>query len=186
MLDEFHRNKKIKECVSDKNIADVLRKLLLSGQYQLLIDTIEAYINSAEDEVQTRKLKELYSYYSENFEALPDYFSRGIEIPETRAPGVVHHAKLGSMESNVFTLIGNRMKGGRACWSINGGNNLAALLCKYYTSDVDIAPLQQKESAPEQTLSAASIPLRVGKGYECPHPFHPSPANKALSKLCGC
>ena len=189
VLDEYHKNKKITECVSDKNMADVLRKLLLSGQYQLLLDTIEAYINSTEDEAQTRKLKELYSYYSENFEALPDYYSRGIKIPDTRAPGLVHHARLGSMESNVFTLIGNRMKGGRACWSIKGGNNLAALLCRYYTDrsyDLYGAALQQKESAPEQTLSAASIPLRVGKGYECPHPFHPSPANKALSKLCGC
>ena len=164
VLDEYHRNKKITECVSDKSIADVLRNLLLSGQYQLLLDTIEAYINSAEDEVQSRKLRELYSYYSENFEALPDYYSRGVKIPETRAPGVVHHARLGSMESNVFTLIGNRMKGGRACWSVSGGNNLAALLCSYHTGKPDYKVIESSSGKP--ILSASKIKTSNGKGYE--------------------
>lgn len=181
VLDEYHRNKKITECVSDKNIADVLRDLLLSGQYQLLLDTIEAYINSVDDEVQTRKLRELYSYYSENFEALPDYYSRGVKIPETRAPGVIHHARLGSMESNVFTLIGNRMKGGRACWSVSGGNNLAALLCRYHTGKPDYKVI---ESNPEKPiLSASKIKKSSGKGYE-PKQMHYIPSSmKWLKKI---
>lgn len=188
VLDKYHRNKKITECVSDKHMAETLRGLLLSGQYEQLLEAIEAYQNSLEDETQIRKLKELYSYYSENFDALPDYYSRGIKIPETREPGVVHHARLGSMESNVFTLIGNRMKGRRACWSISGGNNLASLLCRYYTSrssdECHGASLQQTEDATKHPLSAAKIPETVGNGYEYPVHFHPSPANKALFRLC--
>lgn len=164
VLDKYHRNKKITECVSDKKAADILRKLLLSGQYQLLLDTIEAYINSAEDEKQAAKMRELYTYYSENFDALPEYFSRGIKIPKTRKPGVVHHARLGSMESNVFTLIGNRMKGGRACWSVNGGNNLAALLCRYHTKIADYTVVESNETKP--VLSASRIKETVGNGYE--------------------
>ena len=164
VLDEYHRNKKITECVSDKETAQTLRELLLSGQYQLLLDTIEAYINSTKDEKQAAKLRELYSYYSDNFEALPDYFSRGIKIPETRAPGVVHHARLGSMESNVFTLIGNRMKGGRACWSVNGGNNLAALLCSYHTQTSCYTVVESSPAKP--VLSASKIKETAGKGYE--------------------
>ena len=35
------------------------------------------------------------------------------------------------------TIIGNRMKGRRACWSINGGNNLASILCLYNTNSMD-------------------------------------------------
>ena len=167
VLDEFHRNKKITECVSDKNIAGTLNSLLFSGQYQLLLEVIEAYINSIEDDVQVEKLKELYSYYSENFDALPGYYDRGIKIPETREPGVIHHARLGSMESNVFTLIGNRMKGGRACWSIEGGNNLAALLCIYHTSKRQI-PKTDTELCKAETpsLSASKIKPTSGKGYE--------------------
>ena len=61
------------------------------------------------------KDRKQYGYFSENKEALLDPYKRGIEIPETYAPGEVHHARLGSMESNVFTLVGNRMKDGRCC-----------------------------------------------------------------------
>ena len=35
-----------------------------------------------------------------------------------------------------FTLIGNRMKGGRACWSMSSENNLAALLYRYHTRNL--------------------------------------------------
>ena len=167
VLDEYHRNKKITECVSDKKIAETLRGLLLSGQYQQLLDSIEAYINSIDDETQKSKLRELHSYYSENFSALPDYYSGGIKIPKTRKPGIIHHAQLGSMESNVFTIIGNRMKGGRACWSVAGGNNLAALLCKYYTSQSETDPIcviPDMKSKP--ILSASKIKPVSGKGYE--------------------
>ena len=165
VLDEYHRNKKITECVRDKDIAENLRELLFSGQYQLLLDTIEAYMNSIEDTEQVNKLGELYHYYSENFEALPDYYSRGISIPETRKPGVIHHARLGSMESNVFTIIGNRMKGGRACWSIKGGNNLAALLCSYHASQPSYSVADHKIKQ-KPVLSASKIKETSGNGYE--------------------
>ena len=71
------------------------------------------------------------------------------------------------MEGNVFTIIGNRMKGRRACWSIDGGNRLAALLCKHYSvnkpSGTDIASNHDNYNSP---LSAAKTPKKDGKGYE--------------------
>lgn len=167
VLDKFHRNKKITECVKNKKIAESLRELLFQGRYDELLDCIEAYANSSED-AEAEKLRELYSYYSENREALAGYYDRGRIIPPTREPGVIHHARLGSMEGNVFTLIGNRMKGRRACWSIDGGNNLAALLCRHYT-EVDYEPMiaaGQTGDISSPVLSAASIKEISGKGYE--------------------
>ncbi len=167
VLDKFHRNKKITECVSNKEIAENLRELLLQNRFDELLDCIQAYVNSTEDEREKAKLQELYNYYSENKEALPGYYDRGIEIPPTREPGVIHHANLGSMEGNVFTIIGNRMKGGRACWSVNGGNNLAALLCKHYST---VIPTSSETSVSNTIaappLSAAKAPKHDGKGYE--------------------
>ena len=128
VLDEFHRNKKITECVRNKEFAELLRKLLYSGKIDTLLSCIEAQINSTTDKDEIAQLRELQSYYTENKDALLGYYERGVEIPETREPGVVHHARLGSMESNVYTLIGNRMKDSRACWSIHGANHLALLL----------------------------------------------------------
>lgn len=167
VLDEFHRNKKITECVSNKKIAENLRELLLQNRFDELLDCIEAYADSTEDEREKAKLQELYNYYSENKEALPGYYDRGIEIPPTREPGVIHHANLGSMEGNVFTIIGNRMKGGRACWSVNGGNNLAALLCRHYSTAIPTSSetsVSNTIAAPP--LSAAKAPKHDGKGYE--------------------
>ena len=79
---------------------------------------------------------EFYEYFLENKEGLIDYRKRGLEIQPTRSKEI-HHANLGSMESNIFTLIGNRMKGKRMSWSVNGGNNMAALLCLLHTGRMD-------------------------------------------------
>ena len=171
VLDEFHRNKKLTECVTDKEKAQTLRELLLTNRIDDLMDCLEAYINSSDNEQEIAKLKELQSYYSENREALPGYYDRGIKIPETRQPGVVHHARLGSMESNVFTLIGNRMKGRRACWSINGANNLAALLCKAHSAAEPDLNALKKSTLNELThikQSAGSTPKVEGKGRDYP------------------
>ena len=176
VLDKFHRNKKITECVKDKAFAGILRELLFAGNIDGLLGCIEAQINSLLEGEEVEKLRELYRYYSEHRDVLKGYYDRGMPIPETREPGVVHHARLGSMESNVFTLIGNRMKGRRACWSIEGANHLALLLCAYHTSGMEnlFAPLSaipfpQRESEYIDTapvFGAGSIPVREGKGYE--------------------
>ena len=185
VLDKFHRNKKITECVKNKEIAENLRELLYNNQFDDLINCIEAYANSVEDSAEKDKLHELYSYYSENREALAGYYERGRSIPPTREPGVIHHARLGSMEGNVFTLIGNRMKGRRACWSVNGGNNLAALLCKHYT-DADYDQDNVSEQVVNNSLpvlSAASIKETSGRGYEFSGNVSISPSSKLIKSI---
>ena len=187
VLDKFHRNKKITECVKNQEFAQTLRELLYANRVDDLLACIEAQINSVQDEGEIEGLRKLLSYYTENKASLTGYYERGADIPETRAPGIVHHARLGSMESNVFTLIGNRMKDRRCCWSIDGANHLAGLLClKHTTGFEDIfLPLphspkpEAQEDAAGEGLAAAKVPERVGKGYDFPHTFIP-PANSWL------
>lgn len=186
VLDAFHRNKKITECVKNKEFAEILRKLLYNKEIDTLLDCIEAQINSTTDKDEIAGLKELQRYYTENKDALLGYYDRGISIPETRAPGVVHHARLGSMESNVYTLIGNRMKDGRACWSIQGANRLALLLCLRHTTGFDylftkfpekpeiIVENEWKDTLP--IFGASKVPEREGHGYEYPITFTTSNA----------
>lgn len=181
VLDEFHRNKKLTECVWDKEFAQVLRRLLFQKDVDGLLTCLEAQITTLSvvperaDEVE--KLRELQRYYTENRESLLGYYDRGVEIPPTRRPGMIHHARLGSMESNVFTLIGNRMKGRRHCWSVAGANHLGLLLCEYHT----IGLRQLQEPLPDRPvekeawvdtgrpLSHREAMETVGKGYEYPH-----------------
>lgn len=176
VLDKYHRNKKITECVSDRETAKCIRDLLYRGQVSDVMDYLEAMINSVDDPIKEAKLMELYVYYKNNQDALIDYYDRGIEIPPTREPGVIHHARLGSMESNVFTLIGNRMKGRRANWSINGANHLASILCAYHTTGMQSIFGKQKELQSEavksietRQISAAKVQKKVGHGYEPEH-----------------
>ena len=172
VLDKFHRNKKIKECIHDTDMAKTLTDLVNKEKFDDAINCIEAYVNSITDEKETASAKELYRYYTENREALSDYFNRGVTIPPTRDPEHIHHARLGSMESNVFTLIGNRMKGRRACWSIEGGNNLAIILCARNTDTLDQTD-DYKVTEPfvneDMKFSVSMVPKSEGKGYECPH-----------------
>ena len=175
VLDKFHRNKKLTECIKDKAFLETARNLLFANRIEDLLTCIAAQIDSTEDEAEQEGLRELLAYYTENREALTGPYERGIDIPETRAPGVIHHARLGSMESNIFTLIGNRMKDRRCCWSIRGANHLASLLCLKHTVGLDglfsgLEPLPQPEpvwtdaGAP---ISASRMPLTAGSGTEC-------------------
>ena len=176
VLDKFHRNKKITECVRDEEFAKLIRKLLYDGKIEEMMNCIEAQINSVEDPIEEKKLKELYTYYKNNQDALTDYYSRGIVIPKTTEPGVIHHARLGSMESNVFTLIGNRMKGRRANWSINGANHLAVILCAYHTTGMQsifgeqkVIPSMTENINKNVPVSAAKTQKKVGHGYKAEH-----------------
>ena len=175
VLDKFHRNKKLTECIKDKNFLKTARNLLFSNQINDLLTCIAAQIDSTDDEAEQNGLRELLAYYTENKDALTGPYERGIDIPATREPGVIHHARLGSMESNIFTLIGNRMKDRRCCWSIRGANHLASVLCLKHTTGLDNLfsdpePLPQAEEVWVDTgspISASRMPKTEGKGSEC-------------------
>lgn len=179
VLDEFHRNKKLKECVRNQEFAHTLLNLLHENKIDELFECLEAQINSITDEKEIEDLKTLQGYFTENKDGLKGYYDRGIDIPETREPGVIHHARLGSMESNVFTLIGNRMKARRACWSINGGNNLAAILCVYHTTglehiftslpEVPVVDTGDQWVDDGEPISSSKMPYTSGAGHEHQH-----------------
>lgn len=178
VLDKFHRNKKLTECIRNKDFLQTARTLLYDNRIEDLLDCIEAQMNSAEDKAEQEGLRELLAYYTENKNAMTGPYERGLPIPETREPGVIHHARLGSMESNIFTLIGNRMKGRRCCWSIRGANHLASLLCLKHTIGLDglfagmVSPpaLEEVEEVwfdPGRPISASKMPTVSGSGSEC-------------------
>lgn len=91
------------------------------------------------------------------------------------------------MEGNVFTIIGNRMKGRRACWSIDGGNRLAALLCKHYSvSAVSETRIINDCNNSNVPLSAAKTPQKDGKGYEAIRNISISSNMKWLKQISLC
>jgi len=175
-LDPFHRNKAVRTYVKDPKKQEVILELLFDERIDALLGCIEGYINCLDDTVkeessEKESLQALLTYFTNNKDGLVPCHRRGLTIPPPPEGKVYRH--MGTMESNIFTIIGNRMKGRRACWSIKGGNNLARLLCLKFTNrlcdtlqSLSSFVLSEKyaEEIPLKT-SAKKIPLSEGKGY---------------------
>ena len=171
-LDTFHRNKAILENVSDPAMKKEIFRLLYSKKIDDLLVYIEALSNSVEDEKEREKLITLHTYFTTNKDGLIGWHRRGLNLLEP--PDGKEYRRLGAMESNIFTIIGNRMKGGRACWSVNGGNNLARLLTLKHTSKLHntldrltncFLPQKYAEEVTVK-MSASQAPKQDGRGYE--------------------
>lgn len=171
-LDTFHRNKAILQYVSDPNIRKTLFKLLYFKQIDLLLEAIEAYSNSSEDEKERDNFLQLLTYFRNNKNGLISYKRRGLDLPT--APDNGEYRGCGAMESNVFSIIGHRMKRRRANWSTRGGNNMARLLTLKSTGKltetlsnlVSIALPERFGETIQTILSASKSPQKTGKGYD--------------------
>jgi hypothetical protein len=171
-LDPFHRNKAVFQCTANPDIRKNLFKLLYSKQTDLLLEVIEAYSNSTEDEKERESFTQLLTYFQNNKDGLVSYKRRGLTLPP--APDGVEYRGCGAMESNVYSIISHRMKRRRANWSIRGGNNLARLLTIKSTGKLsDTLSNLIPSTLPERfaqniqtTLSASKSPQTVGKGFD--------------------
>ena len=172
-LNQFHRDRAITANVSDPKVRETITELLYAKDIDLMLHVIEAGALSADDEAEREKYEALHKYFTNNKDGLVPYYRRGLAIPAP--PEGKEYRGMGCMESNIFTIIGNRMKGGRACWSIKGGDNLARLLCLKHTRRLSAAldnlgacviPERYiEETLIKHSCSAAKVPQREGKGY---------------------
>lgn len=171
-LDRYHVNKALIKAVGDPAERRAIFNCIKKGDTDGAVEQVKQLRDST-GETPDKGLSDLYTYFDNNREGLVP-----IKQYEDKLPGVnegLVFAHGGAMESNVFTLAGNRMKDRRACWSIKGASNLASLLCLKYTDQMgDVLPLLVAGRVPEiyqvhnetpLTLSAAKVPETVGKGY---------------------
>ena len=174
-LDTYHRNKAITEYVKDPEARKVISELLYSKQIDLLLEVIEVYANSTDGHEDGEKEKEgflkLLTYFKNNKDGLVSYHRRGLDLPSP--PDGIVYRRCGAMESNVFSIIGQRMKRNRTNWSVKGGNNLARFLtlkstgklCEVLgTISTTILPPKYEEKV-QVALSSTKIPKSIGKGY---------------------
>jgi len=170
-LDQMHRNKAVIRYVSNLESRAYIFKALRMNDPDIVLSVIDTEMRSTDDEEAKENYANLYKYFENNRDGLVPYYKRGLDIP---APpeGKVYRG-MGAMESNIFTIIGNRMKGGRANWSIEGGENLARLLCLKHTgklkeilNTLDNSILSERYAEEIVVkMTAAKVPLHVGKGY---------------------
>ena len=174
-LDPFHRNKSIRENLSDpKAIHDVM-DLLNAGEIDEMFRYLEIYRDSLDNDEDIERAEKLISYFSSNREGLLPYQKRGLDVPES--PEGLEYRSLGTMENHIWSIIARRMKHNHTSWSIKGGNHLAKILAKkcsgrlYEVTDKLKIPVFEKEKIEEITgdiLHPGRIRERIGHGYEYP------------------
>lgn len=127
-LDPFHISKAVLRQVYDKKEAGKLLRMLKAGQITEAFKRInELKYECGGEADKVKKLVELEEYLSNNREGLLPYKMReGINLPEP--PEGLQYRSLGTMEHNIFDVLGHRMKGRKMSWSIKGADNLSKIL----------------------------------------------------------
>jgi len=181
-LDPFHRNKAVRTYVDDPDLQETILALLRSRKPSDALAVVEASIESTLDPVEQEKRRKLFSYFKNNKHALLPYYQRaGRKCPapnEGQQP-----ARCGSMESNIFTIVGNRMKHNRTCWSVAGANHLVALLALHHTGklrEVLRGWTAHGESNGSFTVTMPLSATQANKRHpdDCYIPPHTIPADK--------
>ena len=131
-LDQFHRNRAVHTYVDDPDLQQTILGLLRERKVKETLAVVEAFIESTLDPDEQEKRRKLFAYFSNHKHALVPYYRRKGKQPPLPNDGQ-QPARCGSMESNIFTIIENRMKHNRTFWSVAGTNNLAALLALHHT-----------------------------------------------------
>jgi hypothetical protein len=190
-LDPFHINEAIRKYVKNREMQKMITEYLYAKKIDDMLDCILLLADSVSDDDEEDNLLSLYDFLSNNKKGLVPCHRRGLPIPPP--PEGKEYRRMGAMESNVFTLVGNRMKGRRLCWSIDGGNNMARLLClkvagKLSDTLQSLTRVVLPEKYAEEViagLSAAKAAGSVGNGYDGYHKSlaPPTPEYKWLRSI---
>lgn len=160
-LDPFHRNKAVRTYVDDQELQETILGLLRANKAKAAIAVVEASVESTLDPVEQEKRRKLFSYFNNNRYALVPYYKRPGRKPPQPNEGQ-QTARCGSMESNIFTIIGNRMKHNRTCWSVAGANNLAVLLALHHTGQLRTVLRSWDAGGSPSTAYTVTAPLSAG------------------------
>lgn len=125
-LDKFHIFqaiiRKIPDKKESKNLINLIKKEKLKEFYDRLT---ELKFECGGELSVVEKIQELEKYLKANGESVLPYQAR-VTLP-TPQEGISYR-NLGTMEHNIFDVLGYRMKGHKMSWSIKGANNLSKIL----------------------------------------------------------
>jgi hypothetical protein len=127
-LDRFHISKAVIRQVYDRKEAKKILKLLKEQEVEQALERIDQLkYESGGEAAKVKKLIKLETYLTANKDGLISYKDReGIQLPEP--PEGLYYRNLGTMEHNIFDVLGHRMKGRKMSWSIPGANHLSKIL----------------------------------------------------------
>jgi len=163
LLDRFHVIRSLRSAFAQHlDLKETLAKLFSEGFTAVEADLLEIISNS-KGAVREQQIK-CFDYLRSNQDAITDLDKRGF--------GDLGFCSMGAMEGNVGKLIAKRMKGHGRSWSIQGAQNILAViryknLIKTEAFAMTAMPVPEPQSrwryqrykAPEWTPNSASIPV---------------------------
>lgn len=133
-LDLFHIYSKASKKVKDEKDRKELYKLIKGNKWEELISLSKRLWEQAPEE-EKENLKELYSYYSNNREALKRYWEViPKEILDKVPNGEIRG--MGTMESSIHNVLADRMKG--VAWSKDGADTVGKSLSLLHSEGGDL------------------------------------------------
>jgi hypothetical protein len=125
-LDKFHISQAIVRSKIDKKEVSKLIKIIREGKTDELFKRLtELKFECGGEYEVVKKIETIETYLKSNRDGITPYQMRVI-VPD--APAGIYYRNLGTMEHNIFDVLGYRMKGHKMSWSIKGAHNLAKIL----------------------------------------------------------
>lgn len=136
--DAFHIQQEIIRDVKGKEYQEELQKMVNEKRY----DEIPTYIDYLKKELGgeekiVKKLDTLKSYLKNDLPRYQDILKeQGREMPQ--APDGIEFRDMGTMESQIFTVLKNKLCSGRKAFAKLGANYLSKVCVEYYETNGEI------------------------------------------------
>ena len=136
--DSFHIQQEIIKDIKNKEYREELIKIIEEKRY----DEVQSYIENLKyelggEERTVNKLKKLQSYLKTGLPRYQDILEeQGRDIP--KAPKGVEYRNMGTMESNIFTVLKVRLCSGRKAFAKNGASYLSKVCAEYHENNGNI------------------------------------------------
>lgn len=130
--DSFHIQQEIVRDIKDKKCREELIKIIEQKQYDKVHNYIEnlKYELGGEEKI-VNKLKTLQSYLKNGLPRYQDILQeQGRELP--KAPEGIEYRNMGTMESQIFTVLEVRLCSGRKAFAKKGASYLSKICAIYY------------------------------------------------------
>jgi len=143
--DSFHIQQEIIRDIKEEKYREELVKMIEEKRYNEVSNYIEQLkFEVGGEEKAVKKLKKLQSYLKEGLPRYQDILKeQGRKLP--KAPKGIEYRDMGTMESQIFSVLKVRLCSGRKAFLKNGASYLSKVCAEYYETNGDIE-LEKLES----------------------------------------
>lgn len=136
--DNFHIQQEIVRDIKEKQYRQEIINMLANKQYKAILPHIEKLKYELGGEEKTiKKLETLKNYLKEGLPRYQDILKeQGKEIP--KAPDGIEYRNMGTMESQIFTVLKVRLCSGRKAFLKKGANYLSKVCAEYFENTGEI------------------------------------------------